>query len=218
MNKKISQAERDSFYKVLFSRRDVRKDFLPGPIDEKQLDRVLNAAHHAPSVGLSQPWNFIVVKNPELKRQVYEAFKQANAEAAGMFEGERKKKYSSLKLQGILDTPVNILVTCDRTRGGEVVLGKTHQPETDIYSTVCAVQNLWLSARAENIGIGWVSIIRPQALTGIFALPDHVIPIAYLCMGYVREFADSPDLETSGWEKRLATQSAIFHEKWPNHD
>ncbi|MCP5170669.1 MAG: 5,6-dimethylbenzimidazole synthase [Pseudomonadales bacterium] len=215
MNKIFSDQEREAFYEVLYSRRDVRRHFLNKVIPDDVLARILNAAHHAPSVGLSQPWNFILVKQPHIRQRVFEAFTLANEEARQMFEGDRREQYSSLKLEGILETPLNILVTCDRTRGGNVVLGKTHQPEMDMYSTVCAVQNLWLAARAENVGVGWVSIVQPQALADIFNLPDHVKPIAYLCVGYVEKFADKPELATCGWEKQLSLDEMVFEDGWP---
>lgn len=202
------------FYETLFNRRDVRGEFRGEPVPDEILARLLIAAHHAPSVGLSQPWNFIVVKNNDTKESVHRAFCEANSEAADLFEGERQQQYSELKLQGILEAPVNLCITCDRSRGGDVVLGRTHQRDMDLYSTVCAVQNLWLAARAEGLGMGWVSIIKPEALSHIFQLPESVVPIAYLCLGYVDYFRDRPELEEKGWEKRAALKSMVFSECW----
>ena len=142
----ISPEAREHFYDVLYGRRDVRGQFLTDPIPDTVLTNILHAAHHAPSVGLSQPWNFILIRDPKKRQQIYEAFVSANDEAALMFEGDRRNQYQALKLQGILDTPINVCITCDRKRGGPVVLGKTHQAEMDLYSTVCAVQNFWLAA------------------------------------------------------------------------
>jgi len=208
----------DHFYQVLFSRRDVRGQFLPDTIDPQILARVLSAAHHAPSVGLSQPWNFIVVRDAAVKARVQAAFEQAHAAEAQQFEGERRTAYCRLKLAGIVDAPLNLLITCDRARGGPVVLGKTRQPDTDIYSTVCAVQNLWLAARAEELGLGWVSIIEPEALRDIFQLPDSVVPVAYVCLGQVRYFYDEPELQAKGWAQRLALDSLVFNESWGKRD
>lgn len=202
------------FYQTLFGRRDVRSEFTDKAIAEDVLARLLIAAHHAPSVGLSQPWNFIVVRDAAIKMRVHEAFQRANDEAADRFPPERSSKYRQLKLQGILDAPINLCITCDRSRGGEVVLGRTHQADMDIYSTVCAVQNLWLAARAESIGIGWVSIIEPQALVDIFSLPDTVVPIAYLCVGHVAHFRDQPELQDEGWSERLPLESLVFSDSW----
>jgi 5,6-dimethylbenzimidazole synthase len=202
------------FYETLFGRRDVRSEFKPDPIPEEKLARLIIAAHHAPSVGLSQPWNFILIQRPGVKNAVYQAFCEANEEAAKLFEGERQQQYRQLKLQGILEAPVNLCITCDRERGGEVVLGRTHQREMDIYSTVCAVQNLWLAARAEGIGVGWVSIISPQQLGSILKLPDHVMPIALLCLGYVKYFRQNPELQERGWESRRPAEELVFTEQW----
>lgn len=202
------------FYETLFNRRDVRGEFRDESIPDEVLARLLMAAHHAPSVGLSQPWNFILVKSEKTKRLVNRAFCEANAEASNLFEDDRQQQYRQLKLQGILEAPLNICVTCDRSRGGDVILGRTHQPDMDVYSTVCAVQNLWLSARAEGLGMGWVSIIKPEALSHIFQLPNTVIPIAYLCFGYVDYFHERPELEKKGWEKRSVLKDLIFSECW----
>ena len=202
------------FYEVLFGRRDVRSEFKSEAIPDEVLARILTAAHHAPSVGLSQPWNFIVVQRATVKKAVHAAFLQANEEAAQLFSEEKQQQYRDLKLQGILDAPLNICVTCDRARGGEVVLGRTHQPEMDLYSTVCAVQNLWLAARAEEVGVGWVSIIDPGDLSSILQLPEQVVPVAYLCLGYVDYFRERPELEDKGWERRLPVENSVFTDQW----
>ncbi len=210
----ISPEAREHFYDVLYGRRDVRGQFLADPIPDTVLTNILHAAHHAPSVGLSQPWNFILIRDPKKRQQIYEAFVSANDEAALMFEGDRRNQYQALKLQGILDTPINVCITCDRKRGGPVVLGKTHQAEMDLYSTVCAVQNFWLAARAENVGVGWVSIIEKSTLSALLNLPDGVVPVAYLCVGYVSEFLKKPELELAHWEKRAQLNDMIFTDVW----
>lgn len=210
----ISQEIRDDFYQVLYGRRDVRGQFLPDDIPDEVLTNILHAAHHAPSVGLSQPWNFILIRDNEQRKRIYDAFVEANDEAAQMFEGGRRSHYQSLKLQGILDTPLNVCITCDRDRGGPVVLGKTHQAEMDLYSTVCAVQNFWLAARAENVGVGWVSIIQKEKLSELLELPENIVPVAYLCVGYVSEFLKKPELELAQWEKRLQLEELIYADKW----
>lgn len=206
------------FYDTLFNRRDVRGEFRADAVADSALAKLLLAAHHAPSVGFSQPWNFIVVRKPEVKDRVYRAFCEANEEAANLFDGERQRRYRQLRLQGILDAPLNLLVTCDRARGGDVVLGRTHQRDMDLYSTVCAVQNLWLAARAEGLGLGWVSIIRPEQLRDIFALPASVEPVAYLCLGYVDYFHERPELEKRGWETRTALKELVFADCWGESD
>lgn len=211
----FTAAERDAVYKAIFNRRDVRDQFLPNSIAQDVLDRILTAAHHAPSVGFSQPWSFLLIRSVEKRRQVHELFAGANEEAARLFSDERAKLYQSLKLEGILKAPLNICVTCDRTRGGKVVLGRTHNPEMDLYSTVCAVQNMWLSARAEGIGMGWVSIYQHDKLRDLLNIPDHVQIIAYLCVGHVEELYEQPELELKGWADRLAMDEVVLEETWP---
>ena len=206
----FSDAERDAVYKAIFTRRDVRDQFLPDPVAEDVLHRILTAAHHAPSVGLSQPWNFIVIRDQAARDQVWQAFNRANEEAAQMFEGDRQTTYRSLKLEGIRKAPVNICVTCDRSRGGKVVLGRTHNQSMDLYSTVCAIQNLWLAARAEGIGMGWVSVFRDADLRDLLKIPDRIEIVGYLCLGHVDELYQTPELEVKGWSKRLPVDEMIL--------
>lgn len=210
----FSPDERAAVYRAIFSRRDVRSQFTDRPLEDETLGRLLTAAHHAPSVGFMQPWNFIVIRNNAVKTRVAEAFGRANTEAMAMFPEDKQPLYASLKLQGILQAPVNLCITCDRTRGGKVVLGRTHAPEMDLYSSVCAVQNLWLAARAEGIGVGWVSIFHPQDLRDILNLPDHVVPVAYLCLGHVEALHVQPELQAKGWRDRLALSDLIYHDTW----
>lgn len=212
----ITQTEREAVYKTIFSRRDVRREFKPDQIPDDVLIRILTAAHHAPSVGFMQPWDFIIVKSTETKQQIKQAFATAHAEAAEMFTEEKRKKYKSFKLEGIMEAPIGICVTCDRTRNGPTVIGRTSIPEMDLFSSVCAVQNLWLAARAENIGVGWVSIIHNKALREILKIPDHIIPIAYLCVGYVHFFHEKPELEKADWLPREMLDSKIHYEHWTN--
>jgi 5,6-dimethylbenzimidazole synthase len=208
------EAARAAVYQAIFSRRDVRGQFLPTPVPDDVLGRLLMAAHHAPSVGFMQPWNFLLVRSDEVKQRVQGVFKEANAEAARMFPDEKREIYSKLKLQGILEAPINLCITCDRTRSGPVVLGRTHMPTMDLYSSVCAVQNLWLAARAEGVGVGWVSIFHEQALQDALGIPHHIVPIAYLCIGYVSHFNDKPELEKAGWLPRLALEELVYFEQW----
>ena len=212
----FSNDERNAVYRAIFTRRDVRSQFLKDPVPDDVLAKVLTAAHHAPSVGFMQPWNFLLIEAPDVKRQVRAAFQTANAEAAAMFPDEKRALYQSLKLEGITQAPVNLCVTCDRERGGPVVLGRTHNRDTDLYSTVCAVQNLWLAARAEGLGIGWVSIINNSDLSQILELPDHVVPVAYLCLGWVAKLHATPELEAKGWRNRVDLKSLVFQDRWQN--
>lgn len=210
----IDATQRESFYRILYNRRDVRAQFKPDPIPDEVLSRVLHAAHHAPSVGFMQPWDFLIVRDAAVKRDIHAAFTEANAEAATMFPQDKQGTYRTLKLEGILEAPVNICITCDRTRSGPVVIGRTHLRIMDLYSSVCAVQNLWLAARAENLGVGWVSIMKRQAIHAALGIPRHIIPIAYLCIGYVSHFYARPELETAGWLPRLPLDDLIHFDQW----
>jgi 5,6-dimethylbenzimidazole synthase len=161
-----------------------------------------------------QPWNFLVLRDALVRRQVHAAFLRANAAAAAMFPPERRDRYTTLKLEGILEAPLNLCVTCDRSRFGPVVLGRTCQPDMDLYSTVCAVQNLWLAARAEGVGVGWVSILEPAELRRILELPESVVPVAYLCVGYTEAFAAEPELKTCGWLPEVPLAEVVFFDRW----
>lgn len=209
---------RQGLYRAIFERRDVRGQFKPDAIPDEILSRVLMAAHHAPSVGFMQPWDFMMIKSPEVKQQVHDLFEKAHAEAAEMFDAERRKTYRNLKLEGILESPLNIVVTCDRERSGPVVVGRTHQKTMDLYSSVCAVQNLWLAARAEGIGVGWVSIMDEAALKEVLGIPKRITVIGYLCIGYVSHFYQKPELEMAKWRKRLPLEEITHFEQWGEHE
>ncbi len=203
-----------AIYDAILSRRDVRGQFLPDDVPSDILSRLLIAAHHAPSVGFMQPWTFMVIRSREVRGRVKRLFDEANLEASEKFEGKKQTKYRDLKLEGILDAPLNLCITCDRDRAGPVILGRTHIPEMDLYSTVCAVQNFWLAARAEGVGVGWVSIVDERKLAAELGLPESVVPIAYLCVGYVREFLDKPELEKTGWRDRLSLEDLVVFDHW----
>jgi 5,6-dimethylbenzimidazole synthase len=210
----FTDAEKAGLYKAIYERRDVRDRFLATPIPDVAIGKLLDAAHHAGSVGFMQPWSFIVIRSKEVKEAVKAVFDQANQAAVEVFEGERRELYSQLKLEGIREAPLNLCITCDPTRNGPHVLGRNTIRETDVYSTCCAIQNLWLAARAEGIGVGWVSIFDPLELRSLLQIPAHVILVAYLCLGYVSEFLPRPQLETSGWLPRIPLEDLVFDEHW----
>jgi len=210
----INDEERDALYKVIFSRRDVRKDFIEKPIPEDVLERILMAGHHAPSVGFMQPWDFILVTEEDTKATLKKGYETASTESAQQFSDDKKEEYQKFKLEGILEAPLGICITCDRNRNGPVVIGRTIKPEMDLYSTVCAIQNIWLAARAENIGLGWVSIIHDDVLRDTLSIPENIEIIAYLCLGYVSKFNDKPELEEFGWLPRENLSQLIHKEKW----
>jgi 5,6-dimethylbenzimidazole synthase len=208
---------RRGLYEAIFRRRDVRT-FLPDPVPPDVLARILIAAHHAPSVGFTQPWDFVIVRDPERRRRVKEIFEQEREKNAAQFEGARRSKFLALKLEGIVEAPLNLIVTCTPERFGPAVLGRVSIREVESYSTCLAVENLWLAARAEGLGVGWVSILRNEALAQIFAIPKSVIPIAYLCVGYVREFPARPLLQSAGWQDRLPSHTLLHFDTWTGED
>lgn len=209
----LPEADRRAVYDVIALRRDIR-NFRPDPVPHEVLHRMLEAAHQAGSVGLMQPWDFIVVRQEETRRRAYEAFCRANERAARHFTNDRAVTYGALKLQGVLDAPLAIVVTCDTHRGGPNVLGRDTMPEMDRYSTCLAIQNLWLAARAEGVGVGWVSIVEPADLVALFELPEGVVPVAYLCVGFPVTFPDRPMLAATGWRQRLPLEAVVHEERW----
>ncbi|MFF0268693.1 5,6-dimethylbenzimidazole synthase [Kribbella sp. NPDC004536] len=206
--------ERATVQRVIAERRDVRRGFLQLPIDEEKLTRVLEAAHRAPSVGLSQPWDFLLIRDLTTRTKVHElAVRQRDVFAASLPD-ERRQAFDGLKIEAILDAPLNIAVTCDPGRGGRHVLGRHADPRTTWFSAAIAIQNLWLAARAEGLGVGWVSFFGPEEVAQVLGLPPHIELVGYLCVGYVDHFAPAPELVRSGWAKRRPLSWAIHDEEW----
>ncbi|HTT53758.1 MAG TPA: nicotinate-nucleotide--dimethylbenzimidazole phosphoribosyltransferase [Streptosporangiaceae bacterium] len=210
----LPRADIDALYRVIAERRDVRNGFLAGPVDDAVLTRVLAAAHQAPSVGLSQPWDFLVLRDRAVREQVHALARRQQDVFAARLPGPRARAFRALKVEAILDTPVNIVVTCDPTRGGRNVLGRHAQPQVAAYSTACAVQNLWLAARAEGLGVGWVSFFAGRELAETLGLPAHLEVVAYLCVGHVTEFPPAPELVLSGWAQRRPLAWAVHDGQW----
>jgi 5,6-dimethylbenzimidazole synthase len=202
-------AWRQGVYEAIARRRDMRS-FRSDPVPPDALARILSAAHQAGSVGFSQPWNFIVIDDLELRNRIPAHVEVERLRAAQAFPGKQREKYLSLKLEGILDAPLNLCVTCDRKRFGPAVLGRNTIRDTDLYSTCAAIQNLWLAARAEGIGVGWVSILRPEVLREMLGIPRDVAVVGYLCLGFPEEFPKRPMLETAGWLPRLPLTEMVF--------
>jgi len=208
---------RQAVYRAIRERRDVRRGFLPEPMPDDLLLKLLAAAHNAPSVGLMQPWRFIVIRDAGVRQAVRKIFLDANKQALAGYEGEQQRNYAGLKLEGILEAPQNLCIVCDSQSTQGHQLGRRTMPETAVYSAVCAVQNLWLAARAEGIGVGWVSILEPNQLRRALQIPDHITPVAYLCLGYVEAFAAEPDLERAGWEKRTPLNSVVAFDQYDSN-
>jgi nicotinate-nucleotide--dimethylbenzimidazole phosphoribosyltransferase len=204
-----AEEQREAVYRVIRERRDVRQGFLPDPVPPDVLRRVLAAAHHAPSVGLSQPWDFIVITGRRQRERIAALARRTRDAYAAELPAARARAFGRLKVESILDTPVNIAVTCDPSRGGPHVLGRRTQPQTAAYSSVLAVANLWLAARAEGLGVGWVSFFDERELAAELGLPAHVEVTAYLCAGYVREFGPQPELALAGWARRRPLSWAV---------
>jgi 5,6-dimethylbenzimidazole synthase len=210
----FGERERAAVYKAIAERRDVRRGFLDTPLPDDLLGRLLAAAHSAPSVGLMQPSRFIVIRDYGVRKAVHGIFEDANRRAVENYSGEQAQLYAGLKLQGILEAPQNLCVLCDSGSERGHGLGRQTMPETAIYSTVCAIQNLWLAARSEGVGVGWVSILDPTRLSQLLGIPDHLTLVAYLCLGYIEGFAAEPDLERFGWEKRIDLNQVVSYDRY----
>jgi 5,6-dimethylbenzimidazole synthase len=209
----FDEREAAAVYRAIGARRDIRQ-FRDGEIGTDVLERVLGAAHRAPSVGYSQPWDFVVVRDRARRGRIRESFLRCREREASRFSAERREKYLSYRLEGILESSLNVCVTVDERPGPEPILGTVTQPESVRSSVFCAVQNLWLAARVEGLGVGWVSIVEPEVLRAELSLPDGVSPMAYLCVGWPVEFRDRPLLEETGWRARRELASTIHDEKF----
>jgi nicotinate-nucleotide--dimethylbenzimidazole phosphoribosyltransferase len=206
--------ERDAFWRVIQGRRDVRRRFLPDPVPEQVVERLLRAAHHAPSVGLSQPWDFLLITDRAMRQRVAEHVESQRRAFADSLSAPRARQLDHLKVEAILEAPLNIVVTSTLERGGARVLGRQAQPQTADYSTCLAIENLWLAARVEGLGVGWVSFYEPAELSSMLGLPVHVKPIAYLCVGWVEGFDTEPELATRGWAAPRPLEWSVHRERW----
>jgi len=208
---RYDDARLQAIYDVIADRRDVRR-FRADEVTTSVLERVLSAAHRAPSVGLMQPWRFIVVRSLETRSAIRSLAQRERLRQADRFD-ERARHFLDQKIEGVVEAPLGVCVCCDHG-SGEEVLGRGTIPETDIYSTACAIENLWLAARAEGLGIGWVSFYRPDDMRALLRLPERVEPVAYLCLGWPDEQPVRPTLETVGWSRRLPLEAVVMHERW----
>jgi 5,6-dimethylbenzimidazole synthase len=211
----FSEHEKKALYKVIYKRRDIRT-FLSMKIPEEAVLNILDAAHHGPSVGFMQPWNFILVSSNEKKERLAWAADKERRALAIHYEGERQDQFLNLKIEGIKQAPLTICVTCDPTRGGSHVLGRNSIPETDIMSTACAIQNMWLAACVEGLAMGWVSFYKKSDVREILEIPFHIDPIALISIGYTGDYPTEPILETANWEKRKNLEDLVFKETWGN--
>lgn len=198
---KFNEHDAQILRNIIIHRRDVRgNQFLSTPIDDNLLNQLLYAFEHAPSVGYSQPWQIIIISKQVIKQKVKDIFNSENKIASQKFDVERSAHYQQLKLEGITEAPLNIAIFYKSS--DTPVLGQTSCKEVGVYSVVCGIQNMWLMARSLNIGMGWVSILDEEKVKQVLSVPSELQLVAYLCIGYVKEFKDVPDLETLGWETR----------------
>jgi nicotinate-nucleotide--dimethylbenzimidazole phosphoribosyltransferase len=213
MKKVFDDNDAELLETIILQRRDVRgNNFLHDPVSDAIIDKILFAAYNAPSVGFSQPWEFVIIKDKQTKERIRNSFTEENNRASGLFQGDKSEKYKQLKLEGIQEAPVNIAVFYKPSP--TPVLGQNTMKEVGLYSVICAVQNMWLMARALNVGIGWVSILDPEKVKIILNAPQENQLVAYLCVGYVKEFLEKPELEILKWEKRKVTKEIIIKEKY----
>ncbi len=199
---------------MIHRRRDVRGEFTGEPIAPEVLDRVLGAAHAAPSVGLTQPWDFVLVSRRDVRQRFRDHVEGERAEFAGTLDGERAERFSGIRVEGVLQASLGVVVTYDATRGAPDVLGRHTIADAGLYSVCLAIQNLWLAATAEGLGLGWVSFYREEFLTDLLGIPDGVRPVAWLCLGPVSHLEQVPDLERHGWRRRRPLEQAVHHERW----
>ncbi|MCO5971646.1 5,6-dimethylbenzimidazole synthase [Actinoallomurus soli] len=201
-------------YDLIHRRRDVRAEFTGAPIPEEVLHRVLTAAHAAPSVGLSQPWDFILVRDPAVRRAFHDHVQHERAEFAATLKGADADRFARIKIDGVLESSLSVVVTYDPERGGPAVLGRHAIADAGLYSVCLAIQNLWLAATAEKLGVGWVSFYREPYLRRLLGVPAGIRPVAWLCLGPVTHLETVPDLERHGWRRRRPLETVLHHDHW----
>lgn len=203
-----------SVYAAIRSRRDVRAEFDGTVVDDETLRRILGAAHQAPSVGNTQPWDFVVVRKPDTLSAFAAHVAGCRQDFADKLDAERRKTFDPIRIEGIETSGTGVVVTYDPNRGGRHVLGRDTVDDTGLFSAVLAIENLWLAAIAENVGVGWVSFYEEAYLTELLDIPAPVRPIAWLCVGPVESFQEVPDLERFGWRTRRPLDDAVHFEQY----
>ncbi|EON24580.1 MULTISPECIES: 5,6-dimethylbenzimidazole synthase [Nocardioides] len=204
----------NDLYDVINRRRDTRREFTGEPVAPEVLQRVLAAAHCAPSVGMSQPWDFVLVRAASTLASFRSHVDAERSTYAATLDGERSETFDKIKVEGIVESGLGIVVGYDPSRGGPNVLGRHAIADAGLYSVVCAIQNLWLAATAEGLGVGWVSFYREEFLRDLVGFPAHVRPVAWLCVGAVSELPDVPDLERFGWRHRSPLEGVVHAERY----
>ncbi|SFO31681.1 cob(II)yrinic acid a,c-diamide reductase [Geodermatophilus obscurus] len=204
-------------YAVVAARRDVRR-YRPDPVPDDVLRRVLAAGHAAPSVGHSQPWRFVVVRDAGVRDRAAVLTDRERLRQAALLEPDAARRLLDLQLEGVREAPLGIVVCCDRRTPAAGVLGRATFPDADLWSCAAAIQNLWLAARAEGLGMGWVTLFRPEELAGLVGLPDGVATLGWLCLGWPDERPPAPGLERAGWSRRLPLEAVVVEDRWPADD
>jgi nicotinate-nucleotide--dimethylbenzimidazole phosphoribosyltransferase len=204
---------RQGLYDVMAGRRDVRR-YRPDPVPEDLLMRVLEAGHRAPSVGHSQPWRFVVVRDPGMRDKAAWMADQEKLAQAAMMEPEAARQLLDLQLEGLREAPLGVVVCCDRRTPAAGVLGRATFPDADLWSCACAIQNLWLAARAEGLGMGWVTLFDPNLLGELLELPPGVTTLGWLCLGWPDERPPAPGLERAGWSRRRPLSDVVLTDRW----
>ena len=213
-NRNFSLSDQQTLEALMLHRRDIRgNNFRHDPVSDECVSKLLQCASLAPSVGFSQPWEFVVIRDAQIKAKIAANFESENNKAAQAFKDEKLRLYQTLKLEGIREAPVNIAVFY--TPPTDPVLGQNSMIEVGEYSVVCAIQNMWLMARAMNLGLGWVSILDPESVKETLNAPQENKLVAYLCVGYVKEFFSMPELETLNWKRRKDLSGAVFSDSYP---
>ncbi|MEV6798298.1 5,6-dimethylbenzimidazole synthase [Micromonospora rifamycinica] len=201
-------------YDAIHRRRDVRAQFTGEPVPDDTLHRVLAAAHAAPSVGHSQPWDFVLVRDPGVRRRFHRHVQVERAAFAATLDGAAAERFAGIKIDGVLESTLSVVVTYDAQRGGPAVLGRHAIADAGLYSVCLAIQNLWLAATAEGWGVGWVSFYREPFLAALLGVPAGIRPVAWLCVGPVTHLEAAPDLERHGWRRRRPLAEAVHHDRW----
>ena len=211
----LPEPTRAALAEVIAARRDVRR-FRADPVSDEILAAVLAAGHAAPSVGHSQPWRFIVVRDPAVRASAAVMADRARLAQARQLDPDSARHLRSLQLEGIREAPVGVVVCCDRRARPAGVLGRATFPDTDLWSCACAIENIWLTARAHGLGLGWVTLFEPAELAALLHLPDGVVTLGWLCLGWPDERPPAPGLERHGWSRRLPLADVVLHDRWPD--
>ncbi|GIE34337.1 5,6-dimethylbenzimidazole synthase [Actinoplanes italicus] len=201
-------------YDVIHRRRDVRAEFTGEPVEAEVLRRILTAAHAAPSVGLSQPWDFVLIRSDDVRKAFHEHVRAERDVFAATLTGDAAERFARIKIDGVLESSLSVVITYDPQRGGPAVLGRHAIADAGLYSVCLAIQNLWLAATAEGLGVGWVSFYREDFLRDLLGIPDGIRPVAWLCLGPVSHLEQVPDLERHGWRQRRPVAEAIHEDRW----